>query len=323
MKRLVAALIVSLCCLLLAPTLASASTPTLRQLARTVATLQKKVNAQAAKITAQNVKITSQGAAITSLSTELASAKSAITVLQQAPVAGVSQAQFDALAAKVTSDESTLAAQGTILTNAASLLAIAPYVSLNTGAMNGVKGPNVVFQGCNLHLRDGSGATNCNPGNVNTLGAQTGLGNLIIGYDEIYSGARTGSNNLVVGIYNSFPGAGCFVDGRANTVSAQYSAVSGGAGNTASAEAAAVSGGISNQATAAWSAVSGGIYNVASNYEASVSGGWNNSATGQYSSISGGYNNTASGSCASITGGSGGSVATQYGRTAGGAFHNP
>jgi trimeric autotransporter adhesin len=299
MKKLLLAALVCTFVLLAVATTADAKTVTLKSLAKTVAALQKKVNAQAATIVSlrgtvadQGTTISSQGATIATLSSKLNSDEG--TIAAQGTTISSQGATIATLSSKLNSDEATIAAQGTTLSNAASVLAIAPYVSLTTGAMNGVTGPNIVFQGCNVHVRDGSGATNCNPSSVNSMGTQTGLGNLIVGYDERYSTEpRGGSNNLIVGIYHTFTGAGSFVDGRANTISAEYAAVSGGVGNTASAEGAAVSGGVSNQATAMWSAVSGGTYNVASNYEASVSGGVHNTASGQYSSVSGGGGTTA------------------------------
>ncbi len=66
---------------------------------------------------------------------------------------------------------------------------------------------DAVFDGCNVHIRNGSGTTD---GPVNTLG------NLIIGYNEepaggLAAGNRDGSHNLIIGRthrYLSFGAAG-------------------------------------------------------------------------------------------------------------------
>jgi len=230
-KKITLILVAVLAAVLLLPAMADAKTPTLKQLAKTVATLQKTVNAQAG--------------AIKSL-------------------------------------ESTVAAQATTLTNAAPLLAIAPYVSLNPSAMNGVKGPNIVFQGANLHVRSTSAEDDT-----------SGLGNLIVGWNPLPLGTppspfRSGSNNLVVGADNDFTSYGGFVAGFDNTVSGHYASVSGGERSTAGGD---------------WASVSGGWGNTASQQHASVSGGSYNTADGQYASVSGGRFNIASGEGASVSGG--------------------
>ena len=84
------------------------------------------------------------------------------------------------------------------LTAEAPVLALAPYVSITGSRLNGVKGPNVVFQGVNVHIRS-----------TTTEGDTSGLGNLIIGWDTLPMGTlpvpfRNGSNNLVLGYGNNF-----------------------------------------------------------------------------------------------------------------------
>src|SRR5262249_59496226 len=68
---------------------------------------------------------------------------------------------------------------------------------------------SVVLTGANLHIRNGLGATNGNPGTPNpedaTVTAVNGLGNLIVGYDEKpYWAVRTGSHNILVGYAPSY-----------------------------------------------------------------------------------------------------------------------
>jgi hypothetical protein len=189
-------------------------------------------------------------------------------------------------------------------------------------AIQGVTGPNIVFQGCNLQIksRDWEGDTSA-------------TGNLIVGWDDApYGGTpsqyRTGSNNLIVGHGNNFTSYGCFLAGADNTASASYSSVSGGGYNTASASLASVSGGGSNVASGIYASVCGGALNTASNDGASVLGGRNNTASGGKSTVSGGAYNTASGGAASISGGggwtagSGFTVATDLGWGAGNPIVN-
>src|SRR5687767_725294 len=78
--------------------------------------------------------------------------------------------------------EARIAALETALTNAQATIACMHTV-----------GDDVFFEGCNVHIRSGSGATNA---------AVNGLGNLIIGYNEdtispFPPAQRTGSHNLV------------------------------------------------------------------------------------------------------------------------------
>jgi hypothetical protein len=82
------------------------------------------------------------------------------------------QATVSALQAQISSLQSHLAA---IESNPA--LALGPFVSIDPNSENEVVGPNITFKGANIHIVSGSGFTddNDNP---------TGLGNLIVGYDE-------------------------------------------------------------------------------------------------------------------------------------------
>ena len=62
------------------------------------------------------------------------------------------------------------------------LAELAKYVTVDKGVLNGVKGPHIIVTGVNLHLRSGHNATNDG-------GALSGLGNLIVGYNEEQSSA--------------------------------------------------------------------------------------------------------------------------------------
>jgi len=213
----------------------------------------------------------------------------------------------------------------------AALEAKLQYMSVEYGKKDGLNGPHVIFANANVHVRSGLHATNDG-------GTLSGLGNLIVGYNENNENSsdypRTGSHNLVVGQGHGFTSYGGFVageenkisgksasvsggfhntaggeyssvsGGRYNTASQYLSSVSGGAGNTASGAMSSVSGGVSNTASGDQSAVSGGEGGTAEGYRSAVSGGIFNTAHGFYSSVSGGINNTAAGPSSSVSGGS-------------------
>jgi len=172
-------------------------------------------------------------------------------------------------------------------------------------------GDNVIFEKCNVYIRNGSGQTD---GTVN------GLGNLIIGYNEITGEnlKRTGSHNLVIGPEHAYSSFGGLVAGRENTLRAPYASITGGRLNTASGLGASVSGGSVNTASKDFASVSGGKNNEAQGLNASVSGGTSNSAQGHFSSVTGGSDNAASGFAASVSGGSGNVAKGNYTSISGG-----
>ena len=96
-------------------------------------------------------------------------------------------------------------------------------------------GDDAVFEGCNVHVRNGLDTTNT----VN------GSGNLIVGYNGATGDLlRGGSHNLVVGSEHSHSSYGGLVAGFAKTISGAYTRVSGGENNVASGEFATVGGGL-------------------------------------------------------------------------------
>jgi len=214
-------------------------------------------------------------------------------------------------------------------------LALGSYFSVDTNPENGLKGPNVILKGANFHIESGSG---------NTVDA-TGLGNLVIGYDEdsldaaIIDTNRIGSHNLVIGPQHEFTASGSVVSGFENFTSANYSSVIGGecnaagsstypsipCGSTGVADAASVAGGFGNLASDRLSSVSGGQNNIAMSIGATICGGFGNLASGPYSSVSGGDANTASKPESSVSGGASNmasgpesTVSGGYGNTASG-----
>jgi hypothetical protein len=142
------------------------------------------------------------------------------------------------------------------------------YVTVDTSAINGLKGPHMIFEGVNVHIRSGAGATSSAP---------NGLGNLVVGYNEPPAGLgareRVGSHNVIIGQQHRYLSFGGLVAGYNNTISGSNACVSAGTENKASGDYASVSGGANNSAVAKYSSVSGGERNEASALAASVSGG--------------------------------------------------
>ena len=76
---------------------------------------------------------------------------------------------------------------------ASSVMALAPFVSVDPHPELGMVGPNIIFHGANIHIESGSGRTDEN-------GKPRGLGNLVIGYNELIGPSpRAGSHNLIMG----------------------------------------------------------------------------------------------------------------------------
>lgn len=179
-----------------------------------------------------------------------------------------------------------------------SLLKCVQYVESDT---NGVPAIYVGDSGgCNLHVRNGGGATD-SP--VNSAG------NLFIGYNEnLASRPRGGSHNLVVGKEHGYSAHSGVVGGEGNQISARgasilggsanvasgtFSAILGGATNIAGAANATVVGGKSNDSTGAYSSILGGQFNDATAHTSAIAGGSQNNANASQSMVVGGYNNTA------------------------------
>jgi hypothetical protein len=138
------------------------------------------------------------------------------------------------------------------------LEAVVTQLGAKIGCIQTVGTFDVIFDGCNVHIRNGSGDTE----------TANGLGNLIIGYNERYENdrphvVRSGSHNLVVGPRHEYTGVGGFVAGQENTVSSKFASIAGGTDNVADNIGAAISGGFANRASGQFSTVSGGEANVA------------------------------------------------------------
>lgn len=203
--------------------------------------------------------------------------------------AGASQAYVTALEARIAALET---ANATLQTQVAALTALfQDNVSRS--------GNDIIFSGVNVRVVNGTGTTD---------GTPNGLGNMIVGYNEVRGAGddRSGSHNLVVGSQNNYASYGGLVAGYLNTLSDIYASVSGGINNTAS---------------GGFSSISGGSNNTASGVRSSVSGGIDNKASGGFSSVCGGSTNTADGYCSSITGGESNMTGSNYTSVTGGS-HN-
>jgi hypothetical protein len=173
-------------------------------------------------------------------------------------------------------------------------------------------GDDLYFDGCNVNIRNGAGSS----------GSTNGLGNLIIGYNELGDGTedRSGSHNLVIGRRHSYSGYIGLVMGEKNTIGS-IDSVTGGSGNIAVGGFSSVSGGANNTAEGSWSSVSGGTGNWANGWGSFMAGGGNNNASGLNSTIVGGVVNIASGSNSTVLGGSQNIVTGSQGVVSGGYFN--
>lgn len=174
------------------------------------------------------------------------------------------------------------------------------YMTLSLEPINGLVGPHIIFEGCNVHVRSGSGDSvdgtyDLDLHSINSAETPLGLGNLIVGYNEQPGpdGAeRGGSHNLIVGPRHAYPKVCGAVFGQENLLTGPLAMVAG-FNNEAQGYTSSVSGGDSNTASALASSVTGGVGNTASGHYSSVSGGQQNSASGSYSSVSGGRQRSA------------------------------
>lgn len=132
-------------------------------------------------------------------------------------------------------------------------------------------GYTVVLTGANLQIVNGQGTTN----------TKNGLGNLLVGYNEIRndgSDLKTGSHNLVLGPGNNYSSAGGVVSGNGNAITALQACALGGSGNVAGGAGACTLGGTGGSAGGVAATVTGGFHNTAGGDNASVSGGNTRSA---------------------------------------------
>jgi uncharacterized coiled-coil protein SlyX len=211
---------------------------------------------------------------IQALETKLAAAQTAITDLtDRLESAETKLADAQSVATDLTDRLDSLEPQANASSAFVDMLSL--YVTVEATPTQGLAGPQLVFEGVNVHVRSGSGSTNDG-------GAPTGLGNLVVGYNEapqaphFASPNRVGEHNLIVGAGHEYTSTGGLVAGSANGIGAPGATVTGGVLNVASGTSATVSGGVNNTASAANTAVSGGA-----SRSAPAANGW---AAGAFSS---------------------------------------
>ena len=223
MKKLMLALTLALSVMLLQPALASARTPTLKQLAKTVAALQKKVNAQAKTIT--------------SLNGRLASAQH---VLQLAPYVSVTQGAVNGVAGPSIvfrgANVQIKSATGEDDTTGTGNLVVGwddnPFsftTGYRSGSNNLVTGDNQTFTSYGCFL---AGGGNTAAASLASVGG--GTSNTASDSEAAVSG---GANNVASGYLSVVSG------GNGNSAGGMNAVVSGGMDNTASADSAVVSAG--------------------------------------------------------------------------------
>jgi hypothetical protein len=161
-----------------------------------------------------------------------------------------------------------------------------------------VEGTDVYFEGVNVHVRDGSGSTlpvAALPPNGNVVQVPSngsGLGNLIIGYNEpIGPDARDGQHNLVVGVGHSYATYASIVGGYNNTVQSHSSAALGGWLNETDDAGAVAVGGARNRATANGAVAVGGEGNESDSQQTVSVGGEGNFVNANNAVVVGGLDN--------------------------------
>ena len=130
------------------------------------------------------------------------------------------------------------------------LVELAKYVKVDPAVRNGVPGPHVIFHHANVHVQSGSGIMPeydiVNGTIVARQAALNGLGNLIVGYNDVpvpQGFVTSGSHNIVVGQAHTFTSLGGVIYGNNNTISGPYATVLGGRQNHALAPTSSVLGG--------------------------------------------------------------------------------
>ncbi len=180
-------------------------------------------------------------------------------------------AELEAQMERVTELEAQVEVLAAALQEAQEIL---EFVYVETEEIYGLTGPHWIIEGANVHVRSGSGTTRdaCSPRDPGWPNCEslTGLGNLIIGYNEqvgqgppVFHEVRTGSHNIVVGRGHPYSSFGGFVAGSLNRIVGPNSSVAGGHFNTASGLSSTVCGGNQNEASGETSSVSGGQHREA------------------------------------------------------------
>lgn len=266
-----------------------------------VTALQKQLTVVQSANSVQTASGTALQTTVANLTNQLVTVQKNDTALQNT-VTGIQTAdtaqnvQLNALQTASSNEQ----AQLTVIENNPVLL-LGPFVTLNPNPEIGVIGPNITFHGANIHIVSGSGATDDN-------GNPTGLGNLIIGYDEnplsevdrtlfapadLAAGDRGGSHNLIIGRWNRFLASsfGGIIGGEGNWLSGEANSLLGGEANrVVQGHGNVVVGGVESEASGTENVIVGGGGMATNTTQAVVLGGLGNSANAPNSVIVGGFN---------------------------------
>jgi BMFP domain-containing protein YqiC len=142
------------------------------------------------------------------------------------------RAAAEAHAAALDAATARLDAMETAQASVVALLPLADVLAIDSAG-------DVVFDGVNVYIRSGSGATD---------GAPNGKGNLILGYAE-GTGARSGSHTLVAGTGLDWQARWGIAVGTDSVLTADGGAFVGGSGHTVSGRGGVAVGGAQNTVT--------------------------------------------------------------------------
>ena len=196
------------------------------------------------KVKATHLSLKSEAKLITALQEAVSNQASEISAL----LATVSNqtSQIVSLQAMVNSQTNQISGLDETVGNQAQQLGVLTNLFANFSR----DGSDIYITAANLHIVNG----------LNSTDTTNGLGNLIVGYNELRGTGddRSGSHNVVVGSEENFSSYGGFVVGLENSISAAFASVSGGYSNIASGVSSSVSGGNNGTASGEYSSVSGG-----------------------------------------------------------------
>lgn len=237
-------------------------------------------NSTATSITSLQTSVTANGAAITTLQTSGTANATAITALQTSDATNIASiaalqtanstinSTLAALQASEAADAAAISALQTslqsVLASIAGLNSVTQYFSVGTDIDGN---PALFVTACNMWIQDGSGSSNDGGGNL------TGLGNLIIGYNETGNpngDFRAGSHNLILGTANSYATWGGAVFGYENAITGVNAVVSGGFGNIVDGD---------------YSSITGGSLNTVGSHAGAILGGTGGTVTTDYGHI--------------------------------------
>ena len=105
--------------------------------------------------------------------------------------------------------DAEIASRMAVVDDLAEVAKLAPFLT--------VEGTEIVVAGANVNVVSGSGATDADP---------NGLGNLVVGYNELDDEQpRTGSHNVVVGPFHAYSSYGGLLAGSRNSLSAPHASI--------------------------------------------------------------------------------------------------